>query len=80
MAAKGRLLLHGCRAESRAVMEDMKNRAHDEVFNQKGTRGVGLCLHMLSAVAFLLVILIPVNQRSGDLRQCKHRCKYYTSS
>jgi hypothetical protein len=42
MAAKGRFFLHaGCRAESRAVMEDMKTRAHDEVFNQKGTRGLG---------------------------------------
>jgi hypothetical protein len=69
--AKGSLFAHGCRAEeSRAVTEDMKTRAHNEVFNQKGTRGLGLCLHMLSADAFLLVVLIlPVNQRSGDLRR-----------
>jgi hypothetical protein len=50
------------------VTEDMKIRVHDdEAFNLKGTRGLGLCLHMLSAVAFLLVVLIPVNQCSGDL-------------
>jgi hypothetical protein len=49
----------------------MKTRTHDEAFNQKGDEGISFMLHMLSAVAFLSVVLIPVNQRSGDLRRRK---------
>jgi hypothetical protein len=47
----------------------MKPRAHDEVFIRD--KGIRCILHMLSAVSFLSIVLIPVNQRTGDLRRRK---------